>query len=255
MSISDERPAIVFHEAWKSFPRHSGQMLLRERLLNLLRPRQTELFHALRDVSFGVAHGESVAIIGPNGAGKSTLLNLATGVCQPNRGRVEVNGRVAALLELGAGFHPDLTGAENVHVNASLLGFSRREMRKTFDEIVAFAELRDFIDEPLRTYSSGMIMRLAFSVAVSVNPDVLIIDEVLGVGDLAFFAKCQERILQFRNSGKTILCVSHSIGTLMDLCDRAIWLDHGRVLDDGPITRVIEAYKAAMSGQATYSGR
>ena len=156
---------------------------------------------------------------------------------------------------MGAGFHPDLTGAENVCVNAALLGFSRREVRATFDEIVAFAELGDFINEPLRTYSTGMIMRLAFSVAVSVNPDILIIDEVLGVGDLSFHAKCQERIMQFRHAGKTILCVSHAITTLLELCERAVWLDHGRVVDDGPITRVIDAYRNAMSGQATYSGR
>ena len=167
---------------------------------------------------------------------------------------MEVHGRIAALLDLGAGFHPDLTGAENVRTNAALLGLSRREVREKFDEIVAFSEIGDFIEEPLRTYSSGMVMRLAFSVAVSVDPDVLIIDEVLGVGDMAFFAKCQERIMQFRHAGKTILCVSHSHSTLKDLCNRAIWLDHGRLMDDGPLGRVAEAYKNAMSPQAAYSG-
>ena len=158
-----------------------------------------------------------------------------------------------ALLDLGAGFHPDLTGAENVRTNAALLGLSRREVRDKFDEMVAFSEIGDFINEPLRTYSSGMVMRLAFSVAVCVDPDILIIDEVLGVGDMAFFAKCQERIMQFRHAGKTILCVSHSTATLKDLCNRAIWLDHGRMIDDGPLARVVDAYKSAMSPHAAYS--
>jgi ABC-type polysaccharide/polyol phosphate transport system ATPase subunit len=254
MSISDGQPAIVFEGVWKSFTRHAGQLLIRDRLMQMLHSRNVEKFHALREISFTVHHGESVAVIGHNGAGKSTLLNLTTNLCRPDRGRVEVHGRIAALLDLGAGFHPDLTGAENVRTNAALLGLSRREVREKFDEMVAFSEIGDFIHEPLRTYSSGMVMRLAFSVAVSVDPDVLIIDEVLGVGDVAFFAKCQERIMQFRRSGKTILCVSHSSATLKDLCNRAIWLDHGRLMDDGPLGRVVEAYKNAMTPQAAYSG-
>jgi ABC-type polysaccharide/polyol phosphate transport system ATPase subunit len=253
MSTSDERPAIIFHEVSKFFARHAGQLLIRDRLRHLLSSRRAERFQALRDVSFTLGHGESVAVIGPNGAGKSTLLNLTTGLCRPDRGRVEVHGQIAALLDLGAGFHPDLTGAENVRINAALLGFSRRQVREKFDEIVAFAEIGDFIDETLRTYSTGMVMRLAFSVAVTVDPDILIIDEILGVGDLSFQAKCRERIMQFRQSGKTILCVSHSGDALKDLCQRAIWLDHGRVMSDGPLTRVLEAYTHAMSGQTAYS--
>jgi homopolymeric O-antigen transport system ATP-binding protein len=253
MSISDGQPAIVFQGVWKSFARHAGQLLIRDRLLQLMRSSPPEKFHALRELSFAIHHGESVAVIGHNGAGKSTLLNLTTQLCQPDRGQVEVHGRIAALLDLGAGFHPDLTGAENVRTNAALLGLSRSAVREKFDEMVAFAEVGDFINEPLRTYSSGMVMRLAFSVAVCVDPDILIIDEVLGVGDMAFFAKCQERILQFRRAGKTILCVSHSTATLKDLCNRAIWLDHGRMVDDGPLTRVVDAYKSAMTPQAAYS--
>ena len=248
-----ERPAIVLNEVWKSFSRHTGQMLVCQRLKNLLHSRRMEKFDALRGVSLSLYHGETVGVIGHNGAGKSTLLNLATGLCQPDRGSVHVDGRIAALLELGAGFHPDLTGAENVRVNAALLGLSRRDVREKFDAVVEFAEIGDFIDEPLRTYSSGMIMRLAFSVAVTVDPDILIIDEVLGVGDVAFQAKCFERILQFRNSGKTILCVSHSSETLKGFCTRAVWLDHGRVLDDGPVGRVLEAYANAMSAHAAYT--
>ena len=253
MSISDERPAILFQGVWKSFIRHSGQMLIRDRLKQLLRPKAHETFHALREISFSINRGESVAVIGPNGAGKSTLLNLTTNLCLPDQGSVEVNGRIAALLELGAGFHPDLTGAENVRVNAALLGLSRRHVREKFHEIVAFSELERFIDEPLRTYSTGMMMRLAFSVAVSADPDILIIDEVLGVGDLSFQAKCLERIMQFRHSGKTMLCVSHSNDTLMGLCDRAMWLDRGRMMEYGPIARVVEAYKNAVGRQTMCS--
>jgi ABC-type polysaccharide/polyol phosphate transport system ATPase subunit len=253
MSISEQQPAIVFHDVWKSFVLHKGQILIRDRVRQWLRADRPQRFHALREISFQVGHGESVAIIGHNGAGKSTLLNLTTQLCRPDEGRVQVNGRLAALLDLGAGFHPDLTGAENVRINAALLGISRRQMHEKFDEIVAFSEIGDFINEPLRTYSSGMMLRLAFSVAVSVDPEILIIDEVLGVGDMTFFTKCQQRILQFRRAGKTILCVSHSLASLKDLCDRAIWLDHGRLVDDGPLGRVLESYKAAMSPQAAYS--
>lgn len=254
MSTFDGQPAIVFADVWKSFARHAGQLLLRDRLVRLFDRRHAEKFHALREISFSLHHGESLAVIGHNGAGKSTLLNLTMGLCRPDRGRVEVHGRMAGLLDLGAGFHPDLTGSENIRTNAALLGLSRREVREKYDEIVAFAEIGDFINEPLRTYSSGMTMRLAFSVAVCVDPDILVIDEVLGVGDLAFHAKCQKRIMQFRKAGKTILCVSHSNATLLDLCDRALWLDHGHIMDYGAIHRVVEAYKHAMSPQAAYSG-
>jgi ABC-type polysaccharide/polyol phosphate transport system ATPase subunit len=200
----------------------------------------------LSEVSFGADAGESIAIIGHNGAGKSTLLNLATSLCAPSTGTVTVNGRVAALLELGSGFHPDLTGAENVRINAALLGLNRAQARASFDQIVEFSGIGDFINEPLRTYSTGMMMRLAFSVAVNVDPDILIIDEVLGVGDQAFFAKCFDRIMQFRRAGRTILCVSHSLPTLATLCDRGLWLDHGRVVRAGRVTDVIEEYSQSM---------
>lgn len=237
--------AVQFHHVWKSFPRHAGQMLLRERLMKVLRSRPQEPFYALRDVSFSVESGESIAIIGHNGAGKSTLLNLVTRLSRPNRGRVEVNGRVAALLELGSGFHPDLTGAENLRVNAALLGLSRKKTRERFDQIVEFSGIGDFINEPLRTYSSGMVMRLAFSVAINVDPDILVIDEVLGVGDQAFFTKCVEKIMDFHRAGKTLLCVSHAAATLKDLCSRGIWLDHGNLVQDGPLSQVADAYLAS----------
>jgi ABC-type polysaccharide/polyol phosphate transport system ATPase subunit len=234
-------PVISFQNVSKAFPRHAGQALLRDRVARLFRPPK-ERFYALRDVTFQVEHGESLAVIGHNGAGKSTMLNIATGLCSPTAGTVKVDGRVAALLELGSGFHPDLTGAENVRINAALMGLNRHEARVRFEEIVEFSGIRAFIDEPLRTYSSGMTMRLAFSVAVNVEPDVLIIDEVLGVGDQDFFQKCLDRIMRFRREGKTILCVSHALPTLQQLCTRAIWLDHGRLVETGTVKDVIAAY-------------
>jgi ABC-type polysaccharide/polyol phosphate transport system ATPase subunit len=246
---------VTFDRVSKYFHRHAGQMLLRDRVRHLLQPSPPERFYALRGVSFAVEHGESLGIVGSNGAGKSTLLNVATGVSLPSEGTVVVQGRLAALLELGSGFHPDLTGAENVRINAALLGLSRAKVHRRFDGIVEFSGIGDFIDEPLRTYSAGMMMRLAFSVAINVEPDVLIVDEVLGVGDQNFFAKCFEKILEFRRAGRTILCVSHALETLESLCDRGLWLDRGQVVKAGPIGEVIQAYQdtpaAALQGTAT----
>jgi len=243
--------SVIFQQVSKYFHRQVGQILLRDRIANMFRPFARERFYALRNVSFSIEQGSSLAVVGSNGAGKSTMLNIATGLCSPSDGEVEVNGRIAALLQLGSGFHQDLTGGENVRINASLLGLSRMQVRRKFDEIVEFAGIGEFIDEPLRTYSSGMMMRLAFSVAVNVNPDILIIDEVLGVGDQLFFAKCLDRIMQFRREGKTIVCVSHGLDTLELLCDRAIWLDHGRVIEAGSTKDVISRYKEAMTGLMT----
>lgn len=233
---------VAFEGVSKYFSWHGGQVLIRDRLRHLVRPEPRERFYALRDVSFTVGRGESLAIIGQNGAGKSTLLNIATQLCSPSEGTVRINGRVAALLELGAGFHGDLTGAENLRINAALLGLTRQQVNQRFDSIVEFSGIGDFINEPLRTFSSGMRMRLAFSIAVNVDPDILIIDEVLGVGDLEFFGKCFEKIMEFRRAGKTLLCVSHALQSLEILCDRALWLEHGRVAQTGPIRQVIQAY-------------
>ncbi len=234
----------------KYFYRHGGRMLLRDRLAHALRPGPRERFYALTEVSFTLEHGESMAVVGSNGAGKSTLLNIATSLCEPSEGRVSVGGRVEALLELGSGFHQDLTGAENLRIKASLLGLTRRQVGERFDQIVEFSELGRFIDEPLRTYSAGMVMRLAFSVAINVDPDLLIIDEVLGVGDQNFFQKCVDKIMEFRNAGKSILCVSHSLDTLERVCDRGLWLDHGRVMKQGSVTEVLEAYKNSATSHA-----
>jgi ABC-type polysaccharide/polyol phosphate transport system ATPase subunit len=234
--------AVVFERVSKHFHRHAGKMLIRDRIRHLMRPAPREVFYALRDVSFAVGPGESLGIVGQNGAGKSTLLNLATQLCSPSEGKVRISGAVAALLELGAGFHGDLTGTENVRINAALLGLTRQEVNRRFDDIVEFSGIGEFMDEPLRTYSSGMRMRLAFAVAVNVDPDILIIDEILGVGDQEFFGKCFERIMEFRRAGKTLLCVSHSLDSIELLCDRALWLDHGRVARTGAVKEVVRAY-------------
>jgi ABC-type polysaccharide/polyol phosphate transport system ATPase subunit len=244
-------PAVLeFRNVSKFFYRHAGRMLLRDRLAHALRPGSRERFYALSDVSFTLDHGESMAVIGSNGAGKSTLLNIATSLCDPSDGRVTIGGKVEALLEMGSGFHAELTGAENLRIKASLLGLTRSQVRERFGQIVEFSELGAFIDEPLRTYSNGMIMRLAFSVAINVDPDLLIIDEVLGVGDQNFFQKCVEKIMEFRHAGKSILCVSHDLKTLDRICDRGLWLEHGRVIKDGSIADVLTAYRDSATAHA-----
>ena len=233
---------IEFDNVSKSFSRHAGQVLLRQHLLRFFRRVTQDRFYALRNVSFRLEEGESLAVIGANGAGKSTLLGLVAGLAQPDEGTVTVNGRVAALLELGSGFHPDLTGRENVRLNASLLGITRERTRDLFEQIVEFSGIGEFIDQPLRTYSTGMVMRLAFSVAVTVDPEILLIDEVLAVGDAAFQTKCFDKIREFRHSRKTLLCVSHAGGIIQELCDRAIWLDHGELVMTGTVGEVLDAY-------------
>jgi len=232
---------IEFQNVSKKYHRHPGQMLLRNHLTRMLTRQRDIPFFALKDVSFTLEKGESLAVIGSNGAGKSTLLGLVAGISKPDGGTVTVNGQIAALLELGSGFHPDLTGRENVRLNAALLGLSRKQTAMAFEAIVEFSGIRDFIDEPLRTYSTGMMMRLAFSVAINRDPDILLIDEVLAVGDAAFQAKCIERIHDFRRAGKTLLFVSHS-NMVQQLCDRALWLDHGELILSGRVSDVAAAY-------------
>jgi len=227
----------------KSFP-HRGAGLLREQLRAWMRrEHHRDRFYALKNISFDVDRGETVAVVGTNGSGKSTLLSLVCGLTPPDTGSIYLDGRLAALLDLGSGFHYDLTGAENLLLNASLVGLSRQRTFELFDKIVEFSELGDFVNEPLRTYSTGMIMRLAFSVATHLDPDVLIIDEVLGVGDRAFQQKCFERMMRFSQSGHTLLVVSHSGSTLREICSRAIWLDHGNLIADGDINTVLDLYE------------
>jgi ABC-2 type transport system ATP-binding protein len=206
------------------------------------------LFLALDEVSLNVNRGEIFGIIGNNGAGKSTLLKLVARVLRPTRGRVWVRGRVAPLLEFGAGFHPELTGRENIFLNGTLLGYSRKQMEDRFDQIVDFAELWDFIDAPMRTYSSGMWARLGFAVATDVQPDILIVDEVLAVGDEAFQRKGMARIKQFQEKGVTILFVSHNMQVIEVMCQRAAWLDHGKIQSLGSATETIENYRRNQAG-------
>ncbi|MGI5915795.1 MAG: ABC transporter ATP-binding protein [Anaerolineae bacterium] len=209
--------------------------------------RACETFWALRDVSFTVEAGETLGLIGTNGSGKSTCLKLLTRILEPTSGNIEVTGRVSALLELGAGFHPDLTGRENVFLHGSVLGLSRREMTERFDDIVAFAELERFIDVPVKFYSSGMYVRLAFAIAINVNPDILLIDEVLAVGDQSFQDKCLRRVHEMKDMGVTIVYVSHGLDSVMNLCDRTLWLDNGVLCDDGMTDVVVRRYLQALA--------
>jgi len=216
---------------------------IKEYTIRLLQRRlQYEEFWAVKDVSFSVNRGEVFGIVGRNGAGKSTMLKVMARVLQPTNGRVVMYGRVAPLLELGGGFHPELTGRENVYLNMSLLGHSRRQTDSLFDQIVDFSEIRDFIDSPIRTYSTGMVARLGFAVATSMRPDVLLVDEVLSVGDTSFQEKCLARMFSFQESGTTIVIVSHSMATIENFCDRALWLDHGKVQSLGTVSTVIDDY-------------
>lgn len=237
-------PLVEFDAVSKRFQRHGGQSLLRHALGKIIGRGAAEPFYALRDVSFSMRRGESLAVIGRNGAGKSTLLSLVAGLCKPESGRVAVRGTVGALLELGTGFHPDLSGRENLHLNAALVGFSRRDTLAAAPEIIEFAELGEFIDEPLRTYSQGMTMRLAFSIAVHSRPDILMVDEVLAVGDARFQHRCRERIVALRDAGCTFLFVSHAPRDVTEFCQRAIWLHEGRIRADGDATAVLAAYQA-----------
>jgi ABC-type polysaccharide/polyol phosphate transport system ATPase subunit len=239
---------IEFERVSKTFTHTGGARLLRDHVEDRVHGRRRELFYALKEVSFHLESGESMAIVGGNGAGKSTLLSLVAGLARPAAGRITVRGRVAALLQLGSGFHPDLTGRENVSLNASLLGLSRRRTAECFGGIVEFSGIEDFIDDPLRTYSSGMVMRLAFSVAVHADPEILIIDEVLAVGDQNFQAKCIERIYDFKRAGKTLLFVSHGADLVRQLCDRAIWLDRGEIIQMGAPEAVLRAYSGGTTG-------
>lgn len=208
-------------------------------------------FWALQDASFQIGRGETVGLIGANGAGKSTTLKLISGVSQPTAGRVQTRGRIGALLELGAGFHPELSGRDNIFLNGALLGMSRREMQRKLEAIVAFSEIEQFIDAPVKHYSSGMFARLAFSVNIHVEPDILLVDEVLAVGDAAFQRKCLQRIESLRDQGVTVFFVSHVMDTVRALCARAIWLERGQVIEDGPADHVVTHYLERASGPAS----
>ena len=229
-----------------------GAATLKAALTDMVRGRRAAppVHRALQDVSFAVGAGETFGFIGRNGSGKSTLLRLVAGIYRPDAGRVWTRGRVASLLDLGAGFHHDFTGRENVFVEGTILGLSRRQIARRLESIVEFAELGEYVDQPLRTYSSGMFMRLAFAVAIHVDPDVLLVDEVFAVGDEAFVAKCQERIERFRAAGGTILLVSHDLSSIARWCERTLWLHEGRVRAIGPSGEVTRAYHEAFAATA-----
>jgi lipopolysaccharide transport system ATP-binding protein len=229
----------------KSFWKSNGSRTIPGRsdaVKSMGRTVKSDAFWALQDVSFEVKRGETVAIIGRNGAGKSTLLKLLSRITEPTRGRIEIDGRVAALLEVGTGFHSELTGRENIYLNGTILGMKRAEITRKFDEILAFAEVEDFIDTPVKRYSSGMVMRLAFAVAAHLNPEILIVDEVLAVGDAAFQKKCLGKMEGVANEGRTIFFVSHNMPAVTRLCQRAILLEEGRVRQDGSSHDVVTTY-------------
>lgn len=242
-------PAVEFTRVSKSYPIYSAPG---ERLKELatLNRRSFHTDHwALRDVSFEVSRGETFCIVGENGCGKSTLLQICAGILQPTEGNISVNGRISALLELGSGFNPEFTGRDNVYLNGAILGFSRKEMDQRFPEIEAFAEIREFMERPVKTYSSGMMVRLAFSVAIHVDPEILLVDEALAVGDIYFRQRCVRKIHELRSRGITILFVSHATGDVKALGDRAMWLERGRLMEIGRTDLVVSKYLAAMAAK------
>jgi len=225
---------------------HDKIQSIKEYLVALLKRRlQYEEFHALTGVSFEIKKGEVVGIVGNNGAGKSTLLKVISGILKPAHGSVTLGGNVVPMLELGSGFDYDLTGHENIFLNGAILGYSESYLKSKYDEIVAFSELGDFINIPVRNYSSGMIMRLAFSIASMVSPDILIVDEILAVGDAAFQEKSYARMMELMSHGTTVLLVSHNIEQVRRLCDRVIWLDHGKIVAEGPAADICDQYTKA----------
>ncbi len=247
-------PAIALTNVTKIYRRYGGRQfstlksaLLSGDLVRQLRPEET--FQALNDVSFSVPEGCTYGVIGRNGSGKSTALKLIAGITKPTSGSVAVQGRISALIELGAGFHPEISGRENVFINGIMLGLTKREVHKRFDEIVEFAELTEFIDAPVKTYSSGMYMRLGFAVAIHVDPDVLLVDEVLAVGDEGFTHKCLDKFGEFKRRGKTILLVTHSLGLVERFCDEAVWLDAGHKKAEGDPKRVVGTYVTDVARQ------
>lgn len=250
-------PAVEVANVTKRFRLlHDHNSTLKATVLRGFRRARYEEFLALDDVSLTVAEGTTYGLIGQNGSGKSTLLKCMARIYRPDRGTIEVNGKVSALLELGAGFHPELSGRENVYLNGSILGMSKRELDSRFDDIVDFAGLERFIDTPVKNYSSGMYVRLGFSVAINVEPEVLLIDEVLAVGDESFQSRCNEKFADLRRSGCTIVVVSHGMDQMRSLCDRVAWLDGGKLLAEGPAGAVIDDYlRAVRSDRNEYAAR
>ncbi|HNS49565.1 MAG TPA: ABC transporter ATP-binding protein [Anaerolineae bacterium] len=244
---------VAFDHVSKRFTLHRERSRsFQDLFLALLRrqsPPSREDFWALRDVSFSVARGEMLGLVGSNGAGKSTVLKLISRIIEPTSGHIEVNGRLGALLELGTGMHPELTGRENIYLNGAFVGFSRREITRRIDEIITFSEMERFIDVPVKHYSSGMHMRLGFAIAIQFEPELLLVDEVLAVGDQAFQYRCLDRVQRLKRNGVAVLLVTHARETVRELCDRAIWLDEGRIQAEGVVDQVMDAYMAYVRAQ------
>lgn len=244
--MSEQYPIIV-DNITKSFKVYLDKGQTLKDLALFSKRRKFENRQVLKGISFQVARGEAVALIGHNGCGKSTTLKLLTRIMYPDTGRIEMKGRVSSLIELGAGFHPDMSGRENIYINASIFGLTKKEIDARIDEIIAFSELQEFIDNPVRTYSSGMYMRLAFAVAINVDADILLIDEILAVGDANFQAKCFEKLRELKASGITIVLVSHDMGTIKLFCDRAIWINEGEIAAEGNASDVVDTYLVYMN--------
>lgn len=236
--------AIVVSHVNKDFKLYYDRAnTLKEKILFFTKDKsKNDVLHILKDINLTIKKGESVALIGTNGSGKSTLLKLMTKIIYPNKGKISVNGKLTSLLELGAGFHPDFSGRENIYFNASIFGLTEDEINKRLDKIIEFSELGTYIDNPVRTYSSGMYMRLAFSVAINVDAEILLVDEILSVGDQHFQEKCLKKMKELKAEGKTMVFVTHSLDSAKELCDRAIWIHKGKVKMDGDTSEVIKEY-------------
>lgn len=241
--------AIRFRGVSKNYPVYASPKDRLKELLTLNRMSFHEDFQALRDITFEVQRGETFCVVGENGSGKSTLLQIIAGILRPSAGEVEVNGRVAALLELGSGFNPEFTGRENVYLNASILGLSSAEIDQRYDSITSFAEIGDFVHQPVKTYSSGMVVRLAFAVAIHVDPEILLVDEALAVGDIYFRQRCMRKVHELRSRGVTIVFVSHSMGDVKAIGDNCVWLERGSIRALGPTDAVVGKYLAAMAAK------
>ena len=241
----DKNYAIKVEHVSKDFKLYYDKAhTLKEKILFFSKKNKdkNDVLHVLKDINLEIDKGESVALIGVNGSGKSTLLKLMTKIIYPNKGKITVNGKLTSLLELGAGFHDDFTGRENIYFNASIFGLTREQIDEKLSEIIEFSELGDFIDNPVRTYSSGMYMRLAFSIAINVQADILLIDEILAVGDQHFQDKCFSKLMELKEAGKTIVIVTHSMDQVRKFCDRAVWLYKGKIRRDGKVSEVLDEY-------------
>jgi len=247
MAKAKSENSIVIEHLYKNFVVYVDKAnSLKEKLLFWKRNKK-EKREVLKDINLTIKQGESVALIGVNGSGKSTLLKLMTKIIYPTKGKITVNGKLTSLLELGAGFHMDFSGRDNIYFNASIFGLTKKQIDARLDDIIEFSELQDFIDNPVRTYSSGMFMRLAFAVAINVDAEILLVDEILSVGDQHFQEKCINKMRELKEQGKTMVFVTHSLDTARSICDRAVWLNEGRIEMDGEVNKVIDSYIKATS--------